>query len=63
MTILIKLLAFIAALGVLIVIPELGHYAVARLCGVKVLVFGASRTSGPRLVPTRQKAMPAPRWL
>ncbi|HKO87385.1 MAG TPA: RIP metalloprotease RseP [Burkholderiales bacterium] len=31
--------AFILALGVLIVVHELGHYWVARLCGVKVLRF------------------------
>ena len=31
--------AFVVALGVLILIHELGHYAVARLCGVKVLRF------------------------
>ena len=33
------LAAFIVVLGVLIVFHELGHYAVARLCGVKVLRF------------------------
>lgn len=32
-------LAFVGVLGVLIVIHELGHYAAARLCGVKVLRF------------------------
>jgi regulator of sigma E protease len=32
-------LAFLLALGPLIVFHELGHYAVARLCGVKVLRF------------------------
>lgn len=31
--------AFLLALGILIVIHELGHYWVARLCGVKVLRF------------------------
>ncbi|HZP85174.1 MAG TPA: RIP metalloprotease RseP [Burkholderiales bacterium] len=39
MSILFTLLAFVVALGVLIVIHELGHYLVARLCGVKVLRF------------------------
>ena len=34
-----KILAFALTLGVLVVIHELGHYAVARLCGVKVLRF------------------------
>ncbi|HKQ27364.1 MAG TPA: RIP metalloprotease RseP [Burkholderiales bacterium] len=33
------LIAFIVALGVLIVVHEYGHYIVARLCGVKVLRF------------------------
>jgi regulator of sigma E protease len=32
-------LAFIVALGILVTIHELGHYLVARLCGVKVLRF------------------------
>ena len=33
------LLAFVVALGVLIVIHELGHYLVARWAGVKILKF------------------------
>lgn len=33
------LLAFLATLAILIIIHEYGHYAVARLCGVKVLRF------------------------
>lgn len=39
MNLLTTLIAFIFALGPLIVLHELGHYAVARLCGVKVLRF------------------------
>jgi len=35
----ITLLAFIVAIGVLVTIHELGHYVVARWCGVKVLRF------------------------
>jgi regulator of sigma E protease len=31
--------AFLLALGILIVVHELGHYAIARRCGVKVLRF------------------------
>jgi len=34
-----KILAFAVTLGVLVVFHELGHYAVARLAGVKVLRF------------------------
>jgi len=33
------IIAFVVALGVLIVFHEYGHYLVARLCGVKVLRF------------------------
>lgn len=36
---LFKIAAFLVALGVLVVIHELGHYWVARWCGVKVLRF------------------------
>src|SRR5437870_4393847 len=39
MNLLQTLIAFIVALGVLIVVHEYGHYIVARLCGVKVLRF------------------------
>ena len=54
MTFLTTLLAFFVALGTLIVIHELGHYLVARWCGVKVLRFSVgmgkvifSRRFGP----------------
>lgn len=53
MTLLTTIIAFVVALGALIVIHEFGHYAVARLCGVKVLRFSVgfgkplwSRTMG-----------------
>lgn len=35
----LTLLAFLVAIGVLVTFHELGHYWVARLCGVKVLRF------------------------
>lgn len=35
----LTVLAFVFAIAVLIVVHELGHYSVARLCGVKVLRF------------------------
>ena len=43
---LVTILSFIVTVGVLVVIPELGHYAVARLLGVKILRFsvGFGRT-------------------
>src|SRR6476661_8286474 len=39
MGMLYTLAAFLLALGCLIVVHELGHYTVARWCGVKVLRF------------------------
>jgi len=39
MTLLHTLIAFFIALGTLVVVHELGHYLVARWCGVKVLRF------------------------
>mgnify|MGYP006207674111 CR=1 FL=1 len=46
--------AFVLALGILITVHELGHYSIARLCGVKVLRFSVgfgrpllSRRFGP----------------
>ncbi|HEY8609468.1 MAG TPA: RIP metalloprotease RseP [Noviherbaspirillum sp.] len=54
MTLLHTVLAFLLALAVLVVVHELGHYWVARLCGVKVLRFSVgmgkivwSRRFGP----------------
>ena len=39
MNILWTIVAFLAALGPLIIFHELGHYSIARLCGVKVKRF------------------------
>ncbi|HXX12288.1 MAG TPA: RIP metalloprotease RseP, partial [Burkholderiales bacterium] len=39
MHLLVTLAAFAVALGTLIIVHELGHYLVARWCGVKVLRF------------------------
>src|SRR5687768_8456986 len=39
MSLLHTILAFIVALGLLIVVHEYGHYLIARLCRVKVLRF------------------------
>ena len=59
------LLAFAVALGSLIVIHELGHYAVARWCGVKVLRFSVgmgkvvwSRRFGPDQTEWAISALP-----
>jgi regulator of sigma E protease len=38
-SVLTSILAFVAAIGILVTIHEFGHYLVARLCGVKVLRF------------------------
>jgi regulator of sigma E protease len=54
MSLLQTAIAFIVALGVLVIVHELGHYWVARWCGVKVLRFSVgmgrivfSRRYGP----------------
>src|SRR5262252_3896804 len=39
MQVLIYLAAFILVLGILVFVHEFGHYAVAKLCGVRVEVF------------------------
>jgi regulator of sigma E protease len=39
MSLIQTVLAFLVAFGVLVVVHELGHYSVARLCGVKILRF------------------------
>jgi len=52
MNFLITITAFIFALGILITIHELGHYIVARWCGVKVLRF--SLGFGPPLLCLRR---------
>jgi regulator of sigma E protease len=52
MMLLQTVLAFIVALGVLIVVHEFGHYLVARWCGVKVLRFSVG--FGRPLLAVRQ---------
>jgi regulator of sigma E protease len=39
MNFLTEIVAFVVAIGVLVVVHEFGHFSVARLCGVKVLRF------------------------
>jgi regulator of sigma E protease len=39
MNFLTEIVAFVVAIGVLVVVHEFGHYSVARMCGVKVLRF------------------------
>ena len=65
MNLLVTAAAFIVALGVLIVIHELGHFVVARLCGVKVLRFSVgmgkvvwSRRFGPDQTEWAVSALP-----
>ncbi|MDO8286028.1 MAG: RIP metalloprotease RseP [Rhodoferax sp.] len=43
----LTLAAFVVAIAVLVAVHELGHFSVARLCGVKVLRFSVG--FGPRL--------------
>ncbi|QYF92898.1 RIP metalloprotease RseP [Massilia sp. PAMC28688] len=65
MSLLQTVLAFLLALGPLIVFHELGHYFVARLCGVKVLRFSVgmgkvvwSRKFGPDQTEWAISALP-----
>ena len=65
MTLITTILAFLVALGPLIIIHELGHYWVARLCGVKVLRFSIgmgkvvwSRRFGPDQTEWAVSALP-----
>jgi regulator of sigma E protease len=65
MSFLHTVLAFLLALGPLIVFHELGHYLVARLCGVKVLRFSIgmgrvvwSRRFGPDQTEWAVSALP-----
>jgi regulator of sigma E protease len=58
-------LAFLVVLGTLVVVHELGHYWVARLCGVKVLRFSVgmgkvvfSRRIGPDQTEWALSALP-----
>ncbi|MBB3221341.1 RIP metalloprotease RseP [Pseudoduganella umbonata] len=65
MNLLQTVVAFIVALGTLVVIHELGHYLVARWCGVKVLRFSVgmgrvvwSRRVGPDQTEWAVSALP-----
>ncbi|MFK3737169.1 RIP metalloprotease RseP [Massilia sp. TN1-12] len=65
MSLITTVLAFLLALGPLIVFHELGHYWVARLCGVKVLRFSIgmgrvvwSRRFGPDQTEWAISALP-----
>ena len=65
MILLQTLIAFFIVLGVLVVVHELGHYWVARLCGVKVLRFSVgmgkvvfSRRFGPDRTEWAISALP-----
>ena len=65
MTLITTVLAFLLALGPLIIFHELGHYTVARLCGVKVLRFSVgmgkvvwSRRFGPDQTEWAVSALP-----
>jgi regulator of sigma E protease len=60
-----KIAAFLVTLGILVVFHELGHYVVARWCGVKVLRFSVgfgrvvwSRKAGPDQTEWAVSAIP-----
>ena len=53
MSLLYTIVAFIIALGLLVVIHELGHYWIARLCNVKVLRFSIGLEEPEDLIQLR----------
>ena len=64
-TALVYVVSFLVTIGVLVVIHELGHYAVARACGVKILRFSVgfgrslwSRRVGPDATEWTLSAIP-----
>jgi len=61
MSLLHTIVAFIVALGVLILFHELGHYVVARWCGVKVLRFSIG--FGRPLLMWRGRAPDRTEWV
>src|SRR5580658_5750429 len=48
---LVSVIAFIVLVGVMVVVHEFGHFAVAKLCGVRVESFSVG--FGPRLFGVR----------
>src|SRR3984885_8930558 len=44
---LVSIVAFIVLVGVMVIVHEFGHFAVAKLCGVRVEAFSVG--FGPRL--------------
>src|SRR5580693_3626549 len=44
----VAIVAFIVLIGVMVVVHEFGHFAVAKLCGVRVESFSVG--FGPRLI-------------
>src|SRR6202140_4270877 len=59
MSLALAIVAFLAALAVLIIVHEYGHYVVARLCGVKVLRFSVGFG---RIVWARQFGRDGTEW-
>src|SRR4051812_25163584 len=64
-TALVYVVSFLVTIGVLVVIHELGHYAAARACGVKILRFSVgfgrslwSRRVGPDATEWTLSAIP-----
>jgi regulator of sigma E protease len=51
MFLILAILAFIVVIGILVTVHELGHYLVARFCGVKVLRFSIGFGQALLLVP------------
>jgi regulator of sigma E protease len=59
----ITILIFVAMLGVLVVIHELGHFIVARLAGVRVLEFGIGFPPQARVLRSKGETLITLNWL
>ena len=60
---LITLVLFLAILGILVVIHELGHFVTARLAGVRVLEFGIGFPPRARVLRSKGETLYTLNWL
>jgi len=59
----ITLVVFLAMLGLLVIVHELGHFVVARLAGVRVLEFGLGFPPRARVLRSEGETLYTLNWL
>jgi regulator of sigma E protease len=59
----ITLVVFLAMLGILVIVHELGHFVVARLAGVRVLEFGVGFPPRARVLRSEGETLYTLNWL